>query len=191
MIGLFGGSFDPIHHGHLIAAQVLMESLALEQVRFIPARVQPFKQGRHAAAADDRAAMVALAVAAEPRFVVDRSELDRPGPSYTVETLRQLRAERPDAELVLLIGADAAAEFTAWREADRIPELARVVAFTRGEAPAPAIPGLWRSVPVPAIGISATDVRRRVRDGRSIRYWVPDAVAEYIAAHGLYRDGEG
>lgn len=191
MIGLLGGSFDPIHHGHLIAAQLLREALSLSEVRFIPARLQPFKVGRHAATADQRADMVALAIASEPGFALERCELDRPGPSYTVDTLRELRASEPGADLVLLIGADAAAEFPAWREADQIPQLARVVVFGRGGIEPPRVPGLWRTVEVPPIGISGSEIRRRVAAGRSIRYWVPDAVAGYIAEHGLYRNGNG
>lgn len=191
MIGLLGGSFDPIHHGHLIAAQLLRDALELSEIRFVPARLQPFKAGRHAATAEQRAAMVALAIGSEPGFVLERSELDRPGPSYTVDTLRGLRASQPGADLVLLIGADAAAEFPAWREAPQIPQLARVVVFGRGGMEPPSVPGLWRTVELPPIDISGSEIRRRVASGRSIRYWVPDAVAGYITDHGLYRDGNG
>jgi nicotinate-nucleotide adenylyltransferase len=186
VIGLLGGSFDPIHHGHLLVAQAVMEALGLEQVRFVVAREQPFKHGRHAASAAQRAEMVALAIAGDDRFALERAELDRPGPSYTVDTLRALRAREPEAAFALLVGADAASELPTWREGSEIPRLARVVAFARAGAPAPAGTHVWRTVAVPAIDISATAVRERVRTGRPIRYWVPDAVAGYIAAERLY-----
>ncbi|MGH7733594.1 MAG: nicotinate-nicotinamide nucleotide adenylyltransferase, partial [Gemmatimonadales bacterium] len=106
-VGLFGGSFDPVHHGHLIVARAALEELGLAEVRFIPAREQPFKQGRHQASAADRAEMLRLAIAGEPGFRVDTLELDRPGPSYTVDTLRQLTAQEPSRTFILLLGADA------------------------------------------------------------------------------------
>jgi nicotinate-nucleotide adenylyltransferase len=190
MIGLFGGSFDPVHHGHLIVGQVAAEKLGLEALRFLPAREQPFKQGRHRTSADHRAAMLSLAISGMPGFSVERTELDRPGPSYTVHTLEQLRGREPGSDLVLLLGADAAAELPAWREAERIPQLAKVVVFARPGSNAPALPGIAQVIEVPAIDISATEVRQRVARGQPIRYWVPDAVAEYIARHRLYLDPE-
>lgn len=189
MVGLLGGSFDPIHHGHLLVAQAVLETLGLETVRFVPAREQPFKRGRHGATPEQRAAMVALAIAEEPRFVLERAELDRPAPSYTVDTLRALKAREPGIELVLLVGADAAGELSSWHEGAEIPRLARVAAFARAGAPAPEAPGIWRTVAVPAIDISATEVRERVRAGRPIRWLVPEAVARYVAAERLYLDG--
>ena len=184
MVGLLGGSFDPVHHGHLVTAVVLREKLALTEVRLVPAGVQPFK-ARHSASGEHRLQMVELAVANYPGLGVEQSELDRPGPSYMVDTLRDLRAREPGESWTLLVGADAASDFSSWREAEAIPELARVVFFDRaGHAP-PEYRKAER-VNVPAIEISATDVRARVRDGRSLRYWVPDAVAEYIATHRLY-----
>lgn len=190
MIGLFGGSFDPVHHGHLIVAQVAAEKLKLDSIRFVPAREQPFKAGQHRTSPDHRAAMLALALAGAPWFTVERSELNRPGPSYTVDTLRHLRGLEPDAEFVLLLGADAAADLPAWREAGRVPELARIAVFGRPGSAVPALPWVTASVEVPVIDISATGVRRRAREGQPLRYWVPDAVAEYIASHRLYLDPE-
>ncbi len=190
MIGLFGGSFDPVHHGHLIVAQVAAETLGLSQVRFVPAREQPFKLGRHGAPAEHRAAMLDLAMAGAPGFVVERVELERPGPSYTVETLRALLAREPGIEIALLLGADAAAELEAWRSAAEIPVLARVVVFARPGTAIPRSPLIARTIQVPAIDISATGIRRRVREGLPIRYWVPDTVAKYIAEHRLYLDPE-
>jgi nicotinate-nucleotide adenylyltransferase len=189
-IGLLGGSFDPVHHGHLIVGRIAAEALGLDELRFVPAREQPFKQGRHGAPAADRAAMLDLAVAGAPGFAVERLELDRPGPSYTVDTLRALRARHPGAQLTLLLGADAAAELDAWHRAEELPGLARIVVFGRPGAPMPATPLITGAVEVPAIEISATEIRARVRAGQPIRYWVPDAVAEYIARHRLYLDPE-
>jgi nicotinate-nucleotide adenylyltransferase len=191
VVGIFGGSFDPIHHGHLIVARVAAETLGLDEVRFVPAREQPFKVGTHGAAAAHRAAMVELAIAGSDGFSLDTLELERTGASYTVDTLRAMRERDAAAELVLLVGADTAAEFPQWREADAVARLARVVVFGRAGSAPVMLPGAWRTIDVPAIAISATEIRRRVRAGRSIRYWVPDAVADYVAAHGLYQDGEG
>lgn len=191
MVGLLGGSFDPVHHGHLIVARAAAEQLRLREVRFMPAREQPFKQGRHGASAAQRAAMIELAIAGEPALALERAELDRPGPSYTVDTLRALRDREPGLEPVLLIGADAASDLPAWKEPEVLLRLARVVVFARAGHASSEIPGIWRTIDVPAIEISATGIRERIRAGQSIRYLVPDVVADYIAAHGLYGDGEG
>jgi nicotinate-nucleotide adenylyltransferase len=185
-IGLFGGSFDPIHHGHLIVAQAVADALGLEEVRFVPAREQPFKVGQHLAPAEVRARMVEVAIAGEPRFRLERAELERSGPSYTVDTLRQLRTREPGRRFALLIGADAARDFPKWREASAVAELAELVVFARAGSPAAVIPWPARQVVVPAIEISATAIRRRVRQGQSIRYLVPDPVLEVIRAGGLY-----
>ncbi len=188
MVGLFGGSFDPVHHGHLIVAQVAAEALGLNSVRFVPARQQPFKHGRHAAPAEDRAAMLSLALAGVPGFEVERAELDRPGPSYTVDTLRALQAREAGLELTLLLGADAAVDLPAWRSVEEIPRLARIVVFARPGTAVPASKLIHRVIEVPAIDISATEVRRRAREGRSLRFWVPEPVAEYVTRHRLYLD---
>jgi nicotinate-nucleotide adenylyltransferase len=190
MIGLFGGSFDPVHHGHLIAGQVAREKLGLELLRFVPAREQPFKRGRHRASSEHRAKMLSLALGNTSGFALELAELSRPGPSYTVDTLEELRQREPGAEFVLLLGTDAAAELPAWHNAGRIPELARVVVFARPGTALPASPWVAESIEVPAIDISATEIRHRVRQGQSVRYWVPDPVAEYISAHRLYLDPE-
>lgn len=188
MLGLLGGSFDPVHHGHLIVAQAAAETLGLDGLRFVPAREQPFKRGRHGAAPEHRAAMLELAVAGSPGFGVETAELERPGPSYTVDTLRALRARAPDTPLTLLLGADAAAELAAWRSAAELPTLARIVVFARPGTPVPDSPLIHQAITVPVIDISATEVRRRARAGRPLRYWVPDAVAEYVTRHRLYLD---
>ena len=189
-IGLFGGSFDPVHHGHLIVARVAAESLGLDEVRFMPAREQPFKRGRHAAPAAARAVMLELATAGSPGFAVERAELERPGPSYTVDTLESLRGREPRAAFTLLLGADAAAELGAWHRAGELPGLARIVVLARPGTPVPSSPLIAASLEVPAVDISATEIRRRVRAGLPVRYWVPDAVAEYMARHRLYLDPE-
>jgi nicotinate-nucleotide adenylyltransferase len=190
MIGLFGGSFDPVHHGHLIVAQVAAERLGLESLRFLPAREQPFKQGLHRASPEHRAAMLSLAITNAPGFAVEATELDRPGPSYTVPTLEALHRRESRSEFMLLLGADAATDLPKWREAARIPELARIAVFARPGSPVPTSSFISQVIEVPTIDISATEVRRRVFRGQSIRYWVPDAVEEYIARHRLYLDPE-
>jgi nicotinate-nucleotide adenylyltransferase len=188
MVGLFGGSFDPVHNGHLIVGRVAAETLGLDCLRFVPAREQPFKRGLHGASAEQRAAMLDLAVAGSPGFAVERAELERPGPSYTLDTLRALHAREPGIHLTLLLGADAAAEIEAWHQAGEIPALATVVVFARAGTTVSSSRLITRTIEVPAIEISATEIRRRVREGRSIRYWVPDPVAEYVTRHRLYLD---
>jgi nicotinate-nucleotide adenylyltransferase len=182
-IGILGGSYDPIHHGHLIAAEALRETLALDEIRLVVAREQPLKSGQHAASPDDRASMVEIAVRGSPGLVADRSELARGGPSYTVDTVRAFHLRWPDAELVLLLGADAAEELPRWRELGTIRSLARLVIFTRGSA------AEADAVVVPRLDISSSLIRERVRAGRSIRFRVPDAVAANIARGRLYREG--
>jgi nicotinate-nucleotide adenylyltransferase len=184
---LFGGSFDPVHVGHLIAAEAAGEALDA-RVRFVPARVQPFKRAAQGAPPEQRADMLDLAVAGNPRLAVERIELTLPAPSYTVRTLQALAEREPGNRFTLLLGADAAAELHAWFEVDALPALADVVVFARPGASVPRHPAIRRVVPVPAVDVSATLIRERVRQARSIRYLVPDAVRDYIAAHGLYRE---
>ncbi len=190
-MGLFGGSFDPIHHGHLLVAQAAAEALGLSELRFVPAREQPFKVGAHAASAEDRAVMVERAIAGASGLRLERAELDRPAPSYAVDTLRMLRAHEPDVSFVLLVGSDAAQGLPRWHDAPELSRLARIVAFGRAGAGMLALPPGIECITVPAVEISSTAIRERVRQGQSIRYWVPDAVADYIATRGLYRDGAG
>jgi nicotinate-nucleotide adenylyltransferase len=156
-------------------------------VRFLPAREQPFKRAAHQASAEQRAAMLDLAVHGNPRLRVERIELGLPTPSYTVRTLRALAERESGNRLLLLLGADAARDLAAWWEVEALPGLADVVIFARPGASVPRHPLISRVIPVPSIDLSATEVRERVKQGRSIRYLVPDAVREYIAAHGLYR----
>ncbi len=186
-IAVLGGSFDPIHHGHLVVASVAREVVGVAQVRLIPAGEQPFKAGQHSAPGNHRAAMVDLAIANDPAIVTDRVEVDRPGLSYTVETLADVHRRFPGVTVVLLLGSDAATLFPKWRDPSGIRAQAEVVVFARdGETVPEGVAD--RVVPVPRIEISSTAVRRRVRSGLSIRYWVPDSVAQYIETHSLYRE---
>lgn len=186
MEALFGGSFDPVHVGHLVVAEAAAEQLGMT-VRFLPAREQPFKGTAHVATAVQRAAMLDLAVAGNPQFKVERIELDLPFPSYTVPTLRALAAREPGNRFVLLLGADAARDLPSWFEVEALPGLADVVAFARAGAEPARHRLVSKVIAVPSLDISATDIRERVRAGRSIRYVVPEAVRAYIAEHGLYR----
>ncbi len=186
MIGLLGGSFDPIHHGHLIVAQSALEQLDLSEIRLVVAREQPFKQGRHGAAAEHRARMVELAIANQPGFRMETLELERPGPSYTVDTLRELHRRDPQAEFTVLLGSDSARDLDKWREANEVARLAQVVVFGRSGEAFSGSPLVRRQISVPFLDISATSLRQRIRDGRSVRYWVPDSVDRYIRENRLY-----
>ena len=187
-LGIYGGSFDPPHLGHLLPAIDAAEQLGLDGVRFVPAAIQPLKVGRASASPADRLAMTERLVQGIPGFIVDPAEIDRPGLSYTVDTLATAAAELPGAELFLLLGADAYALFDQWREPERILALATIVVMVRGDG----APGLHERPGVQVlqsrrVDVSSTELRARVRDGRTIRGFVPDAVADYIAEHRLYR----
>ena len=182
-IGIFGGSFDPIHHGHLILARAAREELGLDRIVFVPANMSPHKTDIRPATAEDRWKMVNLAIRGEDGFAAIDIELRRPAPSYTIDTLRDLRAAQPDAEFVLLIGADNVAKFYTWREPQEIRRLAPIAVLDRaGHETAHDWPVVRR-----LIDISATDIRARVAAGRSIRYLTPDSVCDYITDQGLYR----
>jgi nicotinate-nucleotide adenylyltransferase len=185
-LGIFGGTFDPIHLGHLRAAETAREAAGLDRVAFVPAARSPHK-GTPVSSAMDRYAMVALATAGHDAFVAADLELQREAPSYTVDTVRALRQAGPEDVLFLIVGSDSVAELPGWRESARILAECTVVAVARpGEpAPGPVTDVMWAEGP--GLPISASDVRRSVRDGRSIRFLVPDAVADYIAKRGLYR----
>lgn len=191
MDALFGGSFDPVHVAHLIVAEAAAEALgAGVTVRFLPAREQPFKRAAHQATPEQRVAMLELAATGNPRLAIERIELELPVPSYTVRTLRAL-AEREGLRggnrFTLLLGADAARDLAAWWEVEALPGLADIVVFARPGATVLKHPLISRVIPVPVIDLSATQIRDRVKRGRSIRYLVPEPVREYIATHGLYR----
>lgn len=188
-IGVFGGTFDPPHLGHLMVAADAHEALELDRLLLVPSAVHPFKGGSVRAPAELRVEMVRAAVRGDDRFEVDDVELRRPGPSYTVDTLRALRGRHPEAEIFFLLGADNLRELPAWREPEEIARLATLAVISRGgehagpDLPYPALP-----VRVRRVDVSATEVRRRVGAGKSIRYLVPEAVREIIAREALYRD---
>lgn len=190
-LGVFGGTFDPPHIGHLIVAQDAWQALGLDRLIFVPAAAPPHKEGVRITPAPIRLEMVRAAVAGDPRFEVSELELRRAGPSYTVDTLRELRREHPGAELHFLMGVDQFEGFPGWREPDEIARLARLVVLTRGGGRpgggggAPEYP--HRLVEVTRIDLSATSIRARVAAGEPIRYLVPEGVTEIIGREGLYR----
>jgi nicotinate-nucleotide adenylyltransferase len=190
-IGLYGGTFDPIHLGHLRAAETAREGMGLDLVAFLPAAVPPHR-GAPLSAAADRLAMARLATASHPRFEAWDAEIRRPGPSYTVETVAALLSDRPADSFVLVVGADTWPEMATWREPQRLLSLVEVAVVDRPgygapgpEASLPGSRGVHR-VEGPTLPISATAVRERARRGLSIRFLVPDSVADYIAARRLY-----
>lgn len=199
-LGLFGGSFDPVHLGHLLLAEYCREQARLDQVVFLPAAVPPHKQDRELSPAERRVEMLQLAIAGHPHFIVSRYEVDRGGVSYTVDTLRHYRQQDPEGELFLLVGADMLHDLHHWREVAEICQLAIPVAVRRpggDELDYSTLAGLVTSerldlfrqyqVEMPQIGLSSTEIRRRVAAGRSIRYQTPRAVEMYIATQGLYK----
>jgi nicotinate-nucleotide adenylyltransferase len=190
-LGIFGGSFDPPHVGHLLAASDAFELLELDRLLFVPAAVQPFKQHEVQASAAQRLRMVELMIADDPRFAADPVEIDRKGLSFTVDTLDVIAAREPGARRFLIIGEDLADEISTWRDARRIAELAEVVVLARpssgsGEAGDPERLPLTR-IATRRIEISSTEIRARVLAGKSIHGFVTEAVAGYIEAAGLYR----
>ncbi len=200
-IGLLGGTFDPIHIGHLRLAEEAREQLGLDRVLFLPAPHPWRKAGRPVTPVEHRLAMVRLAIAGNAAFAVSTIELEQRGPTYTALTLAALRAELGDGvTLHFILGADALRDLPNWWEPGRIVALARLAVAARGRAPLRGLAELDRRVPgllaacervgMPALAISSTDLRRRAAEGRSLRYLVPDAVVAYIAAHQLYQTVE-
>ncbi len=198
-IVLFGGSFNPIHNGHLIVGRAAAELLSATRLIFIPSPNPPHKAGLPLADANDRLEMVRLAIAGEAIFDCSGIEIERSGPSYTVLTIEQARGLYPGCELVWLIGADSLAELHAWHRVEELVDLCRIVTVVRPGFEKPDLSGLARvlrpeqlrrlvayTLATPSIDISATEVRRRVAEGRSIRYLVPEPVGEYISRRGLY-----
>lgn len=186
-IGVMGGTFDPIHNGHLVAASEVASAFALDEVLFVPTgdpwQKQTVTEGEH------RYLMTVIATASNPRFKVSRVDIDRGGATYTVDTLRDLRAAHPDADLFFITGADAITQILGWRNAEELWGLAHFVAVTRPghslnlpDAPAGAISVLE----IPALAISSTDVRERAAAGKPLWYLVPDGIVQYIAKHELY-----
>ena len=190
-VGLWGGTFDPPHVGHQLVASDAAETLGLDLVLWVPAATQPFKAGLPLTAASHRMAMVQRAVAGDARFAADEVEIARGGLSFTIDTLRALHERQPGTDWVLLVGADAFRGFARWRSPDVIAGMATVAVLTREGAGADAaalatVPGAIQ-LPVRRVDVSSTEVRARVRAGRSLRGFVTEPVAAYIAEHGLYR----
>lgn len=188
-IGIMGGTFDPIHHGHLVAASEVMDVFHLDQVVFVPAAVQPFKNGRRMTSAEHRYLMTVVATASNPRFTVSRVDIDRGGTTYTIDTLRDLQVEYPNTDFFFITGADALAQIAQWKNAEELFTMAHFIGVTR---PGHVLDssGLPRHavslVEVPAMAISSTDCRRRVAQGKPVWYLVPDGVVQYINKYDLY-----
>jgi nicotinate-nucleotide adenylyltransferase len=191
-IGVMGGTFDPIHHGHLVAASEVQARFDLHEVVFVPTGQPWQKSSREVSAAEDRYLMTVIATASNPHFSVSRVDIDRGGPTYTIDTLRDLRAQRPGADLYFITGADALAQILTWREAKGVFELAHFVGCTRpgttiDQATVDRLPGgKVTLIEVPALAISSTECRTRARKGQPVWYLVPDGVVQYIAKRGLY-----
>jgi len=197
-VGVIGGTFDPVHLGHLLIAQEASDRLQLDHVLFVPAGAPPHKLGSRISDAENRLAMVKLAITDNARFLVSRIDIDRQGPNYTVDTIRLLREEWGlGTEIYFLIGTDSLIDLPGWYQPERLLRLCQVVAVCRpgyevrldelGEK-LPNVAFLVRMVDIPVLDISSTEIRQRVRDGRSIRYLVPSAVEVYIREHQLYLD---
>lgn len=199
-IGILGGTFDPIHYGHLAIAEEVREALGLERVLFVPAGIPPHKPGRPISPAEDRVAMISLAIADNPAFELSRIEVDRPDPSFAVETLELLvaeaRATGRSLDFTFILSAEAFVELPTWRDPDRLLGLCRMAVVPRAARRGPGAGWVERHFPGredrvtflagPNIALSGTTLRRRVANGRSIRYLVPDAVVAYIGDHALY-----
>ena len=189
-LGVMGGTFDPIHHGHLVAASEAAARFGLDEVVFVPTGKPSFKQHQKVTAPEHRYLMTVNATASNPRFTVSRVDVDRPGLTYTVDTLRDLRAQRPDADLFFISGADAIEQMLTWKDADDLWKMAHFVAVSR---PGHQLsveglpPGVVSTLEIPALAISSTDCRQRAEAGQPVWYLVPDGVVQYIAKHGLYR----
>lgn len=192
-LGIFGGSFDPVHLGHLILAEQARDQGRLDEVRFVPAPEPPHKRGLIRATFSQRLEMLRLAVAGHAAFAVDPRELGRPGPSYTADTLAEFATAYPGAELVLLLGADSLADLPRWHQPERIVRYAELLVAPRGSGLAepprdlPAGARLHLLTDCPLIGISSNDIRARVSRRATIRYLLPRAVECFIEAHGLYK----
>ncbi|GAA2991680.1 nicotinate-nucleotide adenylyltransferase [Microbacterium terrae] len=186
-----GGTFDPIHHGHLVAASEVAQWFDLDEVVFVPTG-EPWQKSE-VSEGEHRYLMTVIATASNPRFTVSRVDIDRDGPTYTIDTLRDLKAQRPDAELFFITGADAIAQILSWRDHDELWDLAHFVAVSR-PGHVLSTDGLptddVSQLEIPALSISSTDCRERVERGHPVWYLVPDGVVQYIAKHHLYRSKE-
>ncbi|MGO4382949.1 nicotinate-nucleotide adenylyltransferase [Specibacter sp. RAF43] len=191
-VGVMGGTFDPIHHGHLVAASEVASVFKLDEVIFVPTGEPWQKAKRTVSAAEHRYLMTVIATAANPRFTVSRVDIDRPGPTFTIDTLRDLKRMRPEADLFFITGADAMAQIMSWKDNDELWNLAHFVGVTR---PGHELDDMGRSdvslLEVPAMAISSTDCRTRVQEHNPVWYLVPDGVVQYIAKYGLYVQPNG
>lgn len=193
-LGVMGGTFDPIHHGHLVAASEVQSAFDLDEVVFVPTGQPWQKSSRDVAPAEHRYLMTVIATASNPRFTVSRVDIDRTGPTYTIDTLRDLSAQRPGVELFFITGADALAQILSWKDSGEIFDLAHFIGVTRpGHTLDDA--GLPQDrvslMEVPAMAISSTDCRVRIVKGEPVWYLVPDGVVQYIGKYGLYRQDPG
>ncbi|GAA3208584.1 nicotinate-nucleotide adenylyltransferase [Oerskovia jenensis] len=189
-LGVMGGTFDPIHHGHLVAASEAAARFELDEVIFVPTGKPSFKQHQKVTAPEHRYLMTVIATASNPRFTVSRVDVDRPGLTYTVDTLRDLREQRPEADLYFISGADAIEQMLTWKDADDLWKMAHFVAVSRPghRLSVDSLPsGVVSTLEIPALAISSTDCRQRAEAGQPVWYLVPDGVVQYIAKHGLYR----
>jgi nicotinate-nucleotide adenylyltransferase len=189
-LGVMGGTFDPIHHGHLVAASEVANACGLDEVVFVPTGTPWQKETQGVSPAEHRYLMTVIATASNPRFTVSRVDVDRDGPTYTIDTLRDLRAEHPESELYFITGADALGRILSWKDSEELFGLAHFVGVTRpghtlDDAGLP--PDRVSLMEVPAMAISSTDCRERVARGEPVWYLVPDGVVQYIAKYGLYR----
>lgn len=196
-LGVMGGTFDPIHHGHLVAASEVAARFRLNEVVFVPTGVPWQKRDRRVSQPEDRYLMTVIATASNPRFSVSRVDIDRPGDTFTVDTLKDIRAQRPADELYFITGADALSKILTWRGVDELFDLAQFIGVSR-----PGVPLAQHDIEhlpadkvtlieVPALAISSTDCRERVSEGMPIWYLVPDGIVQYIAKRGLYREDKG
>lgn len=195
-LGIMGGTFDPIHYGHLLMAEEARQAFALDEVVFVPNGRPAHKKAYLVSSPEDRFAMTRLATGSNPCFSASRIEIDRPGPSYTIDTLREFHALHPDLEaLYFITGADAVLEILTWHEADKLAQECQFIAVTRPgfvlerlpEIVDAAFMGRVHFLPIPSLEISSTDIRTRVREGRSIKYLTPEPVEAYIRQKDLYR----
>nr|WP_237221103.1 nicotinate-nucleotide adenylyltransferase [Rothia nasimurium] len=193
-LGVMGGTFDPIHHGHLVAASEAAAIMGLDEVVFVPTGNPWQKANQKVTDPEHRLLMTVIATAPNPTFTVSRVDVDRDGPTYTIDTLRDLKAQRPNAELFFITGADAMSQITTWKDADKMWDLATFVAVTRPghelEVPEEAA-GRVHVLEIPAMAISSTAVRDRARNELPVWYLVPDGVVQYIKKYNLYRDHDG
>jgi nicotinate-nucleotide adenylyltransferase len=199
-IGVFGGTFDPPHLGHLAAAQEAIEAAGLERVLFTPSELNPLKVGNQQSPTRHRVAMTELAIAGNPAYTLSRADLGGSGPSYTVDLLERLRRELGGADLAFISGMDVLHELHRWRDPLRMLEMARLIVISRPGQRVPSmaeidgrLPGASRRIEIvetPGVAISSSELRARVADGRSIRYLAPDSVVAYIREHGLYRSSQ-